>query len=235
MLVIEPLTKEFQEIMRKEVDASYDKFVSDVARQRDMDEQAVRDTQADSYTADKAKEIGLVDSVGKSRDSFNSFVNHVNFKPATDGVSAIERKQEMSGANKEGENQNTVDAKTLAEQARKDERKRFATVQSSEFFGGREELANHLLSETDMTGEQIVATLKVSPKKEAQKAESKEDDAPRNHFAEAMDSENTPKVQAEDDAGEEESSDPTMTANTKSILAAHVMAGGKVVNPEILN
>ena len=80
--------------------------------------------------------------------------------------------------------------------AQQAERQRYSTVHDSALYAGREKLANHMLSTTEMSGEEILAALKLvelsKPETEATPAE------PRNHFAEAMDKTDTPNVSASD-------------------------------------
>lgn len=59
-----PLSKEAQASMQKRVDALYDIFVATVARNRALDEKAVRATEADAFMAREAVENGLADAVG---------------------------------------------------------------------------------------------------------------------------------------------------------------------------
>ena len=60
----QPLSDQARAHMQARIDHINDVFVSTVARNRDMDEQAVRDTQAASYMAHEAVELGLADTVG---------------------------------------------------------------------------------------------------------------------------------------------------------------------------
>lgn len=130
-----------------------------------------------------------------------------------------------------------IDATKIAADARVEERKRFATVQGSEHYAGREALAQKFLAETDMSAEQIVGFLKDAPKVEA-KPESKDEDGEaeakgkkRNHFAEAMGKEDNPQVGGVDD-DEADGGDAEVTADgtpkaAVSILSAYRASGGR--------
>lgn len=60
----QPLSDRAKANMQERCDALYDIFVALVARNRGMEEQAVRDTEAATYLPRQAVEIGLADSVG---------------------------------------------------------------------------------------------------------------------------------------------------------------------------
>jgi signal peptide peptidase SppA len=73
----EPLTDQAAEFLRQMVVDSYNQFVAGVARQRGMDEQAVRDTQAQVYYGPKAVAMGLADSVEAPQDAMNRIASEV--------------------------------------------------------------------------------------------------------------------------------------------------------------
>lgn len=60
----EALPKAVRDKIQSRVDASYKEFVGLVARNRGMDEKAIRDTEAQTYTAPEALEVGLADRIG---------------------------------------------------------------------------------------------------------------------------------------------------------------------------
>lgn len=60
----EALPKGVRDKIQSRVDASYKEFVGLVARNREMDEKAIRDTEAQTYTAPEALEVGLADRIG---------------------------------------------------------------------------------------------------------------------------------------------------------------------------
>jgi hypothetical protein len=96
---------------------------------------------------------------------------------------------------------------------------------SSEHYAGREELAGHLLENSEMSAEQIAATLEKSPKVEEAPAPAPEADQ-RNHFAEAMNKAGTPGVGAEDDDADAGANAPHDAS--ASILGDYRKAGGRV-------
>lgn len=60
--------------IQTKIDALYDLFVSTVARNREMEEKAVRDTEALTFMATEAVENGLADHIGSVEDATNAFV-----------------------------------------------------------------------------------------------------------------------------------------------------------------
>lgn len=64
----EPLPEAVREKIQARIDASYAEFVGLVARNRGMEEKAVRATEAQTFTAREALDVGLADFIGKSSD-----------------------------------------------------------------------------------------------------------------------------------------------------------------------
>lgn len=60
----EALPKAVRDKIQSRVDASYQEFVGLVARNRGMDEKAIRDTEAQTFPAPEALEVGLADRIG---------------------------------------------------------------------------------------------------------------------------------------------------------------------------
>lgn len=73
----EPLTDQAAEFLRQMVVDAYQEFVGSVAKHRGMDEQAVRDTQAQVYFGPKAVSAGLADKVEAPQDAVNRIAAEV--------------------------------------------------------------------------------------------------------------------------------------------------------------
>lgn len=205
----EPLSDTARARFQASVDKFYGIFVSTVANNRGMSDDAVRETEADVYDAEESIEVGFADRIGDFR---------------TELASLGATKPRGTAMSKENESP-TPDVAKVESDARIAERKRFSTVMSSEHYDGREALAGHLLENSEMSAEQITATLEKSPKVEEAPAPAPEA-GQRNHFAEAMAKEGTPGVGADDD-------DPDAGANvpeevSASILNDYQKAGGRV-------
>jgi signal peptide peptidase SppA len=74
----EPLPKAVQARIQKRIDELGEVFVSTVARNRGMDAQAIRDTEALTYTATDGVAIGLADEVGSLDDSLVAFATDMS-------------------------------------------------------------------------------------------------------------------------------------------------------------
>ena len=74
----QPLPEDVRNRMQARIDALYSDFVSLVARNRDMDEKAVRKTEAATFMATEAVENGLADEVASFEDAFAAFTAKVN-------------------------------------------------------------------------------------------------------------------------------------------------------------
>ncbi len=73
----EPLPAAVKTRIQERIDALYDVFVSTVARNRGLDEQAVRDTEALTFMASEALAKGLADQVGSLDSSLAAFAADV--------------------------------------------------------------------------------------------------------------------------------------------------------------
>ncbi len=210
----QPLSDAAREDMQAGVDKFYSTFVSTVAKGRRMSEDAVRDTEAGVFDAEASIEVGFADRIGKPEDELASL-----------GAISQQRGVFMSKTETpaaEVTETPAVDAAKVATDARNAERARFGAVQGSEHYAGREDLANHLLSTSDMSADQITATLAVSPKAAAETPAVAEN---RNHFAEAMNGEGTPGIAADDNAGLD--AEPTAADVSATILGDYKRSGGK--------
>lgn len=73
----EPLSDQSAEFLRQMVNASYDQFVGAVSRYRGLDEQAVRDTEAQVYFGNDGLTAGLADSVEAPQSAVNRIAAEV--------------------------------------------------------------------------------------------------------------------------------------------------------------
>lgn len=215
----EPLSEDAKARIQAGVDKFYGMFVSTVAANRSMSDDAVRKTEALVYDADESVEVGFADRIGEFRTEIAALAAREN------GENVMTNQTQQTAPE--------VDATKIAADARADERKRFAEVQGSEHYAGREALATKFLAETDMPASQIVGFLKDAPKAEAkpETPETEDKGQKRNHFAERMGKEGGPQVGGvdgeEDDQGADVSADGRPKASM-SILAAYRASGGRV-------
>lgn len=212
----EALSESAKKRMQAGVDKFYAIFVSTIAENRQMSEDAVRDTEALVYDAEESVEVGFADRIGDYRKEVAAFA------AGQHGETPMTTKTE-GGADQVDVAKITEDATKAAVAA---ERARFAEVQGSEHYKGRETLAGKMLETTSMTGPEIVALLEAAPAGKAPEADDdKKAKGKRDHFAEAMGKEGGPDVGGVDD--NESGDDPDADASS-SILANYKASGGKV-------
>jgi len=158
----EPLPADVKDRIQVRIDELYDVFVSSVARNRGMEEQAVRDTEALTYTATQAVSIRLADSIGPLDDAVAQFcadlstpTGEENMSNQTDAavVEQAAHEQAIVAARAEG-NAEGMAAATA----------RIGAILGSEDAKGRGDLANHFAFKTTMSAEDAIAALAVSPK-----------------------------------------------------------------------
>lgn len=197
----EPLPEAVRQRMQARVDGLYDIFVKTVARNRGMSEQAIRDTEALTYSAEEAISIGLAD---EARD-FDEALAALGGPQATAGEVTMSQQNQSEEAKtfaQEDLDKARAEGKKEGAQA---ERERIQGILGSEEAKGRTDLAHHLSMSTAMSVEDAVATLKATPAAEAPKEEGEPTKA-ASHFEKAMEPGN-PNIRGE--GGEAESDEET--------------------------
>lgn len=202
------LPDDVKEDMQASVNKTYDKFVASVARNRDLPEKAVRDTEARCYNADDALALGLIDGVASPQEAIRDFLS------GPGDLSDNTEEPKMSEAEKA--------------EARKAERDRVSAITRSEHAKGREEFAEHLAYETDMTAEQATALLSKAPKAAAPQSTPESATTENNpRFLAAMDRSAHPEVGSDPADGnqDENLSDDQKAVN--GLLTAFQAATGR--------
>ena len=230
----EPLPGDVRAAIQADVDRLYKLFVETVADNRSMTTAQVIATQADVFHTAAAIDLGLADDAGTLDDAINQFedflvdpsvaasrapgrTSPMNFataaaaaKPGVDMTQQTTAAQPASitpealeAARTQAAAEATQRATVAASAA---ERSRVATILASEEAKGRNELATHLATETDMAADAAIRLLAKSPK-----------DAPiqaaTNAFAAAMDATKNPNVTADGtDGGTADIDDATKAA-----------------------
>lgn len=85
----EALKPEVKERIQARIDELYSIFVQTVARNRDMDEQAVRDTEALTFTASEATQNGLADKIGERDASIAAFAVELSLDDGDDQMANV--------------------------------------------------------------------------------------------------------------------------------------------------
>ena len=161
--------------MQKSVDATYNKFVESVARNRNLSVEAVKDTQARCYSADDALALGLIDSVASPIEAIRAF---------------------LGGPSEASNDETTGDSLMELNEAKQAERQRVGAIIGHPNAKGREAMANHLALNTDMSVDDAAALLAVAPVAHVEVVEKTEEAAkPKNEkFVKAMNQDDHPNV-----------------------------------------
>ena len=170
-----PLPDNVRADMQARLDGMWQKFISTVAVNRGMSEQAVRDTQARVYQADEAVKIGLVDAVMSPQDAIASFRAEVFGSSTNENRSTTmsdSKKNETVDAGKKDEQVENKTTDTTVDAGKKDEQAdagaamqaRCADITGCEEAKGREALANHFAFKTNMSVDDAKAALAAAPK-----------------------------------------------------------------------
>jgi len=186
----EELPEDVRADIQAEVDKTRDQFVALVSTNRQMDAKKVKDTEARTYRAEDALALGLIDAVVSPNEALQAFFGELSgstHQPQKeDTMSAIEVKPEATQA----------DLAKASADARAAERARYAGIINHAEAKGRESLASHLASNTEMSVEEAGALLAVSPKA-AEPAAA----AAGNPFKNVMDADKHPQVGADTNVG----------------------------------
>lgn len=214
----EALSEEVKQNIEEQLNVSYDMFVDAVdAGRPGMSSVAIKNTEAATFQGEKALEVGLVDMVVSPKEAYSVFALELS-QNTVGGIEMAKENQNTVDASKPEENTVAdVDASALTQEGKQAERTRIAGIVGSDEASGREDLANHLAFDTDMTVEAATAILAKSPTAVVA-AEDSGVVTPNMDFNTAMQDDN-PQVSA--DAGVDEPN------AVNSLLSAHTAATGQ--------
>lgn len=187
-------------------------------------------TEARSYRGEEAVTVGLADEVVNGNEAIQIFSEYLSTQGKTISLGVnMSNKVEQATASTQASTAETPNAQTNPQataeqgsadqpaaqthqtslaQAKAEERQRIAAIMSCDEAKGREKLANHLATQTDMSAESAKALLAVSA------MESGEQKAHKSALDVVMDAENSPVIGA--DAG----ADPEQTEAEKEASLA---------------
>lgn len=226
----EPLKPEVKARIQSRIDELGKVFVATVARNRGMDEKAVIDTQALTYTAQEAVSKGLADSIGPLDDAVAAFAA---------GLSTEEGDEQMSGKTDAAVDQAAIEtARTeahaagvaeghkagLAEGAAA-ERQRINAILGSDEAKNRPSAAMAAALDTDMSVEQVATFLaKLPEEKTNASSEGNGGSANGQNFDAAMSSDK-PEVGSDADASSDEDSADDVLALARSLGIGGIRSG----------
>lgn len=219
----EDLPPDVKAALTASVKRSYDSFVSLVSRNRGMDADAVRKTEAAVIDAEEAQSLGLIDAVMPARAALAAFAAELT-SGSTPTTKKEAKKMDNDKKGKKGgdeEELTQADVSAAAETARKAERARIKGIMTHEAAAKRPKLASHLANESEMSVEQAVAVLEASAEEQPEKSA---DGAPgKGPLSEAM-KKDANKTAGED--GEDEDDDKPKVSRAQQISQAYQAATG---------
>lgn len=220
----EALPESVKAEIKADCDKSRQQFAALVARNRGLEVEAVLATEAQSYRAEDAMALGLIDAVLPPTKAVTAFLNELSGsdddverdmttdakKPGTEGAETPAAAPAAAAP--------VVDTEKVASDARESERKRIAEIKGLPEAANKAGLADHLALNTDLSVDAAKGILAASPAEAAAPAG-------KSAFGTAMDQGGGPAVGA--DNGND---DPNAEGNKAAgILASHAMATGRSV------
>lgn len=157
----EPLPDDVKARWQARVDELMTVFVETVARNRGMKPDAVRATEALTYSASQSLTVGLADEIGSLEDAVAAF--------AADLTTDAEDDESMSDITQAAHDAALALTRTEAENSGKgiganEAKGRIKAILGSEEAKGREDLAQHFAFDSDLPAEAAIAALTKAPK-----------------------------------------------------------------------
>jgi signal peptide peptidase SppA len=235
----EPLSKRAKDSIQRDVSYHYGLFVEAVARQRGISEDDVRATEARCYLPPEALELGLIDGVETPIEAVAEFFNELTSDSEAEGDDIMDKTQNSGTSANVATMSATAppaltaeDVARIAAKAATDavaaDRARAAGIRTCEEAKGREQLADHLALNTNMSIDEAKAILSASPK--AADAKTVSERQQPSGFAAAMDRTENPNIGADPETGAAlpgAPADPVATAGR--LLGNYAAATGRKV------
>lgn len=177
----EPLSDQARARIQSVVDDQYGLFVAAVARHRNMEEQQVRGTQAQVYTAPEAQALNLIDGIAtlgevltlleaETRGTAGGGLIKLEGQIMTDSKGAPAATNQPDTITLTQTELDEIKRKACADglkeglsQGAETERQRIAAILDHEAAATRAKLARHLALHSDMTPESAAAALEAAP------------------------------------------------------------------------
>lgn len=221
-----PLSDTAMSDLQNRVDQLYGMFVQTVAKNRGIDEKAVRDTEAGLLFAEEAVSKGYVDGIATLAQTITMMEKKV--KPKTQGPSGLPfsmKGNNMSQDEQQQQNQEAIRAAAHAEGVKagaKSERDRINKILGSASAEGRETLAKTMALESDIDPDTAIKLLESSPKTQAAAAQTGA--KATSEFSQAMAAIGNPNIGAAADT----SAQADLTEEQKGqALIAQILNAGK--------
>lgn len=241
----EPLSRRARARIQTRIDNLGNLFVAAVGRNRGLEEQAVRDTEADCFGAEEALELGLADQVEVFENALIAFTEDASSDSGDDhmttnatvtpgqGPAKVLTQADLDAAVAAAREQGRTEALTdAARTATTAEKARQNAILASEPAKKRPKAALSCALNTDMTVEQATAFLATLDEEKTEAPAQTQNPAPGGAvgalFNAAMQNGSHPEVGAGDGAGAGGNGNGALSDEdaTKRILAAHHDATG---------
>lgn len=207
----QPLPDSVKAELQAECEQLRDEFVALVARNRGLEAENVKATEARTYRADEALSLGLIDGVASPAEAVAAFIDEL---VGSDYLGAFA--MTTQAPQPEAQAPDATAEKALAAEAKRMERERVAGIMNCEEAKGKSALANHLALNTELSVEDAKGILAAATAAPAEAPAPVASVA----FEQAM-AEGNPNVGA---SGDEGSTEPDAASQ---ILNSYAQAGGK--------
>ena len=192
----EALKPEVKARIQERIDELYSVFVSTVARNRGMDEQAIRDTEALTFTATQATSNGLADAIGSLDDAIAAFAVDLSINDEDENMADYTQAQYDEGtaaARAEGLSAGRAEGSKEGAKAQKD---RINAIIGSDEGKVRPKAALSAALKTDMSVEDATAFLGDLAEEKAEAASTTTEQKPqgKSRFEQAMDQTRQPEL-----------------------------------------
>lgn len=242
------LSDSVKERIQQRIDKIYGVFVSTVARNRDLSEDDVRATEALTYDAEDAIEVGFADRIGELEEELIIYADEVGDtgdefmalpngnvtgqKPGETGYSQEQMDKACADARAEGKAEGVKEGHAAGMTAERDRASAIRALPEGE----NKTAAVNMMIEMGASVEQAKVQLAKMPVETAAKQEPEKTNATetgkqtqqmreKSHFAEHM--EKTPNPDVGPDKGENEGEKDSATTNMNAIKAATMKATGE--------
>ncbi len=192
-----------RERIQARIDESYSMFTDAVARYRGLSTEAVKATEAQTFSAKEAVSLGLVDAVVSPSEAITAFVAELNGESqekdamATSNNAATVAGQQAADTGGEGKTFTQADLDAARSEGMtagtKAEHDRISAVVNGEHFKGREGLAKKMLANQSLSADEINEMLSEAQAVVPEQTKAKGGNA----FEEAMGQTLNPEVGAE--------------------------------------
>lgn len=196
----EPLPEAVKNRMKARIDGLHTIFVSTVARNLALDEQAVRDTEALTYSAEEAVALGFAHEIRAFDEALAAFSGGLSPTVGEETMSQEDQKPQASQPDAAALDTARAEGRKEGAQA---ERERIQGILGCDEAKNRRDLAFHLSMNTDQTVESAKGILAASPEKVEKAAQPNGGQA--NAFEQAMQQGN-PELGADGGGNDEQAS-----------------------------